>query len=127
MNDRRTAWNSTLPAPEKRIESGGPIGRKARLRTKGGSRFPERRDPEYTAWIITLPCLLAGGMYGWKCCLKVDPAHVFKTRGAGAYDHGEVVPLCRIHHVEQEGRTEAFNAKYGVDLRAEARRLQRVY
>lgn len=111
MSDKRTAWNSTLPAPRKPI------------RRKGKSRFEKRRDRAYTDWIKTLPCFVARA----ECWSIVDPAHVFKTRGGGEYDRGKVVPLCRRHHGEQEGRTDAFNAKYGVDLRAEARRLQRVY
>ena len=76
-----------------------------------GSRFPKQRQPEYTAWIKTLPCAVSLDCWG-----PIDPAHVNKTRAQGAPDLGEVVPLCRKHHREQEGRTARFNAKYRVDL-----------
>ena len=112
------AWNSTLPAPTK------PIGRKTPLRNRGGSMFPKRRDRTYTDWIKTLPCVL---FTLHECWGPIDPAHVFKTRGAAAYDRGEVVPLCRKAHDEQEGRTVAFIIKWGVNVRRIAKELQRWY
>lgn len=35
----------------------------------------------------------------------------------------EIAPLCRLHHREQEGRTKAFEAKYGLDLEDIASRV----
>lgn len=59
---------------------------------------------------------------GWAPCWgPIDPAHV-RTRGAGG-TADDVVYLCRGHHREQEGRTADFEARYGVDLTAEAARL----
>ena len=90
----RRQWNSTLPAPTKRI------ARHTRLRNRGkrGSSFPKRRDRKYTEWVKTLPCLL---FLLHDCWGPIDPAHVFKTRAKGAYDRGEVVPLCRKAHDEE--------------------------
>ena len=117
MTDRR-AWNSTLNAATKRIE------RRTPLRNRGGSMFPKRRDKAYTDWIKTLPCLLFALHECWS---PIDPAHVFKTRACGAYDRGEVVPLCRKAHREQEGRTVAFMMETGVNVRRIAKELQRWY
>ena len=59
---------------------------------------------------------------GWsRCWGPVDPAHVTPLGGGGVKsDKNDVVRLCRGHHGEQEGRTQAFEARYGVDLKAEA-------
>ena len=57
---------------------------------------------------------------GWvRCAGKVEAAHL-TPRGMGGCNSSaeEVVYLCTTHHREQEGRTPAFEAKYGVDLRA---------
>lgn len=64
---------------------------------------------------------------GWTPCWagEPDPAHVVHSRGMGGVNSSkdEVAYLCRGHHGEQEGRSEAFEAKYGVDLAAAATRL----
>lgn len=56
----------------------------------------------------------------WRQCWgHVDQCHI-KPRGMGGCNSdGATVYLCRWHHMEQEGRTDAFEAKYGIDLRAE--------
>lgn len=57
---------------------------------------------------------------GWTRCWTGEPdaAHVVHNRGMGGVNSSkdEVAYLCRGHHDEQEGRSEAFEAKYGVDL-----------
>ncbi len=116
------AWNSTLRASTK------PMKRSAlHSRGKHGSMFPKRRDRPYTEWIKTLPCVLFGTPFGHECCDTMDPAHVFKTRAVGAYDRGETVPLCRIHHRQQEGRTAAFMIETGVNVRRIAKDLLEWY
>lgn len=65
------------------------------------------------------------------CCARasrstIEAAHV-RTRGAGGADRGNLVPLCPMHHDEQEGDTEGFEAKYGLRLAVEAARLLLVY
>ncbi len=62
---------------------------------------------------------------GWSACWgPVDPAHV-TPRGMGGVNSSkdDVVWLCRGHHGEQEGKTRAFEARYNVNLKAEAARI----
>jgi len=89
---------------------------KQRNAKRGGAKFPKRRDPEYMAWIRTLPCLIAGlrrkesaewsNGENWheewwhECKGRVQAAHV-KSRGAGGDDVGNVLPLCARAHHEQ--------------------------
>jgi hypothetical protein len=48
--------------------------------------------------IKTRPCVVCNGKHG-----PSDPAHI-KTRGSGGDDTEEnVMPLCRLHHIEQTG------------------------
>lgn len=57
---------------------------------------------------------------GWvRCAGKVEAAH-YTPRGMGGCNSSaeEVVYLCKAHHGEQEGRSEEFETKYGVDLLA---------
>ena len=83
------------------------------IKRKGGSRFPKRRDKKYTDWIRGQRCIV-------KICKKPgEPAHL-KTRGSGGYDRKNIVPLCRFHHQCQEGKTEAFELEYGLDLQDQA-------
>ena len=77
------------------------------------------RNPEYRAWIRTLPCWVCGR---WP----VDPAHV-KPYGSSMKDMGNIVSLCRRHHDEQEGNTAAFEKKYGVNLEERAKELGERY
>lgn len=115
------------------MKRSGPLKRTTRLKARGKSRFPKRRNPDYLAWIRTLPCVIWGQDLAllrprdWCSPIPgqrygVEAAHV-KTRGSGGNDVGNTVPLCPWHHDEQEGATAAFNEKYKVDLAAIAARL----
>ena len=120
LRTRTPMARGTKPLRRTRLK---PVGKK-------GSRYPKRRNRPFTDWVReNLECLLSGHpdaacwhpeelrVKGWKS----DPAHVCgKTRGAGAYDAGEVAPLCRKHHDEQEGRTAVFEKHYRVDLKLAA-------
>lgn len=108
---------SPMPRRTARLE------RITKLRAKGGSRFPKQRDRAYTNWIKTLPCTVTSRSPWWlidervePCFGPIDPAHVNKTRAQGAPDLGQVVPLCRGHHDEQEGRTARFDRRYHLKL-----------
>lgn len=129
--------------PGQGLERGTPLARTAgptrptRLTAKGRSRFPKRRDPAYCKWVRSLPCLLRGWTrrhddgteeIARPCWGRVEAAHVCgKTRGAGAYDRGEVAPLCRLHHAEQEGRTARFEHNYGLSPMVIAKQLEARY
>ena len=123
---RKPLPRSTKPLKRTRIK---PVG-------KRGSRFWKRRNKPFTDWVATLECLLAD--YPGTSCWHPedmlakgrhsDPAHVLgTTRGAGAYDEGEVAPLCRSHHAEQEGKTEAFARRYRLNLKVAAEQTWALY
>lgn len=48
----------------------------------------------------TLPCLVCDRAPEANASGQSDPAHVV-SRGAGGKDRGNVVPLCRKHHMRQ--------------------------
>lgn len=112
-----------------RLKSQNPE-RRAELRARN---FPDR--PMVAPW-----CLVALALEryqarhgskmipaGWTPCWPGEPdaAHVVRARGMGGVnsDKTQVAYLCRGHHTEQEGRSAAFEAKYGIDLAAEAAKL----
>ncbi len=94
------------------LKPGKPPTRKTRLKAKGKSRFPKRRDPKYCAWIRQGWCVADKGMTcDWSEC-----AHVV-SRGAGGADRDNTVPMCRSHHREQHRiGIKSFEQKYGLDL-----------
>lgn len=119
-----TAPRRSVPCPKYRPRR----GLKARKTDPAKRRFASKRNKAYTDWVSGLPCLLRNMECWHPETLRTvgkysDPAHVNKTRGAGAGDEGEVVNLCRTHHELQEGRTTEFNRWYGVDLKALATAL----
>jgi hypothetical protein len=113
----------------KGLARSGRLRRTAKLRAKGKSRFPKRRDPAYIAWIHTQPCILYGngGTYGvplgHRCISELEACHV-RSRGAGGDDRANVVPMCRILHQQQHTwGIKTFEAFWRIDLAAEAKRL----
>ena len=97
------------------LRSGSPIKRKSRLRARKVSRrFAARRNPEYLAWIRSLPCLVCGSR-------PSDPHHV---RGRKLDDVGSVVPLCNPCHrlFHDKGRL-TVERLWGLDLMGEAARI----
>lgn len=109
---KRTAWNSTLPAPTK------ALGRKTPLRVKGPetkrrARFKRSfHSKARVLWIQMRPSVVSGRM-------PCENAHV-RSRGAGG-TYRDIVPLTRDEHRELHtiGR-DSFEAKYDVDLETEA-------
>lgn len=115
------------------------LTRKTPLKAKGKSRFPKRRNPEYLAWIRTLPCcvwhvrtgdrvpIVIGDSIPETWVARIEAAHV-KSRGAGGWDVGNTVPLDMLLHTEQHRiGIKSFEAKYGVDLSAIAQQLATQY
>jgi len=110
-----------VPKPAKREKAPRPP--KVRKRVKQGP--PKTRDRAYLDWIKTQPCAVGYtfgrgthcGYFPGRPCM--EPAHV-KTKGSGGADRGNTVPLCPLHHDEQEGDIEGFEATYGVNLKLEA-------
>lgn len=96
-----------------------PLGRAKRLRPMNQKRSAERRAAafgEQAQRCRESACLVCGSR---PCDVHHEP-----TRARGGIDK-DTVPLCREHHDERHriGRP-AFEKKYGLDLRAEAERMQ---
>lgn len=72
---------------------------------------------EYVRWIVQEHHCSVPDC--WR--VDIDPAHTVKRSRGGRWF--QIVPLCRMHHDEQEGRTEAFGLDYGIDLHEYATRL----
>jgi hypothetical protein len=86
-------------------------GLAARNPDRASAKFADAfLSKEYVEFIHSLGCCTPG-------CRKIDieAAHVGPTRANGGKWY-EIAPLCSAHHREQEGATEKFNAKHGVDL-----------
>lgn len=116
-----------LPRPTKPLQRGGPIARRTPVKKRGrkGARFPRLIDRAYRAWIRRLPCLVRSLFC--DAAARPDCAHV-QSRGAGGADRGNCVSLCRVHHEEQHRiGIKSFQAKYDLDLQAEAVRLDALY
>ncbi len=79
------------------------------------------KDAAFRAWVREQPCLLRGRVdregVPHQCVGTADPAHVV-TYGHSRRDVRNIVPLCRLAHLEQEGRTREFEVRYDLDLRA---------
>ncbi len=144
------------------ISRGAPPKREARLQPgtppkvrRVPKRFAKRRDPEYCAWIRTLPCAVPALTVEialernmnrqrprWLGCWPDDGrmiadmavgfpvaecAHV-KARACGGDDRGNTVPLCMRHHRQQHAiGIQTFQALYGFDLAELAERLSASY
>lgn len=111
---------------------------------KQAPRFGKRRDSDYAKWVREQPCILArwtewhplqipwpkGGGYDmvWHGCIgRVQVCHV-KSRGAGGNDRSNCFAACAGAHDEQHRiGIRSFEQRWGVDLQAEAERLDREY
>lgn len=101
----------TYRAPKK------PKGLKSRNEDRSKAQFAKAfHSEEYVEFVHSLGCAVPG-------CNRtnIQCAHVGPTRRNGGMWY-EIVPLCgpafnwKGHHAEQEGRTEQFNAEYGIEL-----------
>ena len=111
----------------------GKLKRGAKLRARRVPKaFRQRRDPQVMAWIHTQPCVIAGRrptIAGYQllephqCCTPVEGCHV-RSRGAGGDDRANLVSMCRSMHTQQHAiGIKSFQARWGVDLKAEAAEL----
>lgn len=94
----------------------------------GGSRFPDRRDPQFLAWIRQQRCCVsgvrsgelievpfAGGTTG-KVRAIIEAAHV-KSRGSGGDDRGNTVPMeLSVHRSIHSIGHKTFQRRHGIDL-----------
>jgi len=63
------------------------------------TRYAHKRWPAYQDWIRHQPCALAVSAYH-ECAGVMEVAHL-DTRGKGAWDVANVVPLCSKEHKRQ--------------------------
>lgn len=91
-------------------------------RQNDGLRWPAHRK-----WVRGFTCLCMGR--GGECWGDIECAHVdYATpKGMGLKGHDAfTVPLCAAHHAEQHTMGwQAFEAKYGIDAEAKARRIMK--
>ena len=100
-----------------------------------GSKYPKSEDKPYRAWVAEHDCIIAEAASrldeipaSWNGCgyypdrRSNEPCHV-KAWGSSGLDHGNIYSGCPGHHDEQEGKTKAFERKYGVRLKAVARQF----
>lgn len=115
---KRTAHNSTLPAPDK------PLKRKTPLRPVNSKRKAARQDDPnvfgaFYVWLKKTQGCVVGGRWvsASDTCMGAVAGHHLKSRGAGGTDMDGLAALCAKHHTEVHtiGRT-AFEQKYQTDL-----------
>jgi len=94
--------------------------RKAIPKKRAKARRGPMRDPKYRQWCryhdcVVQPhqdCRYAGDGNG------SDPAHTQNNGTSSKGPDSSCVPLCRKHHDEYDAGREAFEKKYGVDMKA---------
>lgn len=118
MDDRPTAWNSTLRVPRERMRRTAPPDRNAPLPAVNRKRrtrlLGEQYGPHADA-VRCMPCVACVAA-GTPQTTRTVAAHVVKTRGAGGKAR-DLAPLCVLHEDEYHrlGRW-TFRVRYGLDL-----------
>lgn len=118
MSVRPRAWNSTLPARSEPMKSGGPIKPKKRKASEYRRIYGSRARVKA---MKALGCAVSHCRLG-----PVHNAHLTNGGTGRKADWDTIVPLCASHHMQLDdvlGSVEAFDALYGTDLWATARRL----
>jgi hypothetical protein len=89
---------------------------------RGGVRFVGRADEAYRAFVRRQLCC-----FRHDCQGQIQAAHVI-SRGVGAFDAGNLVPLCASHHLAHHhyGLTSLWETA-GVNLAEDAIRLYHRY
>lgn len=121
-----------VPKPVRKEKQPKRLQTKTRINPRNSKRVAKMRKRNFPDRTGSERCLIAERAArlpspppSWAGCRgPIDPAHV-TPRGLGGCNSSkdDVVWLCRGHHDEQEGRTKAFEQRYGVDLKAEAARV----
>jgi hypothetical protein len=128
-----------VPKPTRKAKKPKRLQSKTRIKPRNEARAKEMRARNFPTRPAVVWCLLAHRLAafqaehgeksapaGWsRCWGPVDQAHVVRARGAGGCNSSKdaVAYLCLRHHQQQEGRSEAFEQLYGVDLVAEAAKV----
>ena len=91
----------------------------------------KRKNPDvfgpFYQHVIQLPCIINDG-----CCYGKVEGHHVKSRGAGGTDtvgvgsHGNLAPLCTVHHYQGHSiGWLTFQKRHGVDLQSQAENIYR--
>lgn len=122
------------PLPKRRTplkRSSKPIAKRKRPNRKRlkPRRVMVDRNASYLFWLrencVCIACVKLfqmGANPGGEWCQRiVDPAHTSNNGGGSKGPDSGAVPLCRFHHRQQHsiGMRE-FEARYGLDLKADA-------
>ncbi len=102
-----------------------------RKRPRSGIREdPRIRCEPHLQWVRGLECTIAGMIGSWGarhvCTGKPQAHHVrLGTDGATGIKPSDIwaVPMCVLAHAEVHAGEETFQKRYGVDLKAVAKRL----
>ena len=103
-----------------RKKAKGFLGMKRKALRKRGLRYAGHRKEcfgDKAEWVRTIPCLVCGNT-------PCDPHHEPSvSRGGKAED---LTPLCRFHHGQRHslGSARRFKIVHGIDLVAEAKRIE---
>jgi len=108
-----------------------PLVRRTPLRSRGGSRFPHRRDPAFMAWMLVQVqngerCEVDSADCDYWPSGQAERVHL-DAKGSGGDDKGNCCLLCHKHHGLQEKRTAWFERRFKINLRARARRWAERY
>lgn len=72
------------------------------------------RCPEYRAWLRQRYCLLCSSV-------QSDAAHTENNGTGSKGPDSSCVPLCRTHHQEYDAGRKAFEKRYSLTMKTEAR------
>lgn len=92
------------------------------------------RDKGYRNWLKEQPCAVSDriplanghvitfpkpvpGVFTFDCEQQTDPAHTVNNGMGSKGPDSSCAPLCRKHHREYDAGREAFENKYGVDMK----------
>jgi hypothetical protein len=107
-----------------------PVRKKRR-----GQRRGPTRDAKYRRWLADSACAFfdIGQKEGravadyarlrllacpGSAFARIDPAHTENNGMSSKGPDSSCVPLCRSHHLEYDSGREAFESKYGIDMKA---------
>lgn len=104
---RKYLVRSTKPIPKRRLKPRrGPL-----------------RSPEYREWLRTKRCAIYLLGVDHKCFpgpRQCDPAHTENNGMRSKGPDSSCAPLCRVAHQEYDAGRDAFEVKYGIDMKASA-------
>jgi hypothetical protein len=88
--------------------------KKRRSKTRRGPL----RDAKYRRWLTAERCAVSQNLLTGRFCDPMcDAAHTENNGMASKGPDFSCAPLCRSHHAEYDAGREAFETKYGIDMK----------